>query len=1801
MKKKAFSLLLTLAVILSMFPPAALATPAAPDQILIDATEILYRRADGERQAAARYSGGQRATETTPNTYEYTMLDGAYPANGGYYLHLIAYARIGEGMSEIGAAGLEKVSVGLFATAQEMETAENLRDELFTDSSQTGGGYLADFSDGYVDFTMLDILGELHYLRIRTVAAPEDPLPDKISLDATNILYVEKDGTRQAAARYSDSHAQTQSAPRTFDYTMSDSAYPANGSYYLHLIVNAQTGEETSNVGAAGVQRIVEGLSSSLEEFEAAEDIKDALLSDSSQTGGGYLADFSRGYVDFTMMDILSGIHYLRIQTVAAPEAPPPDKISLDATNILYVEKDGTRQAAARYSDSHAQTQSAPRTFDYTMSDSAYPANGSYYLHLIVNAQTGEETSNVGAAGVQRIVEGLSSSLEEFEAAEDIKDALLSDSSQTGGGYLADFSRGYVDFTMMDILSGIHYLRIQTVASPDNDNPASPGFIVNGDFIPLQPSASGNYLVDLRNCLWGDLKSVVPVFPDAQTVRWARQADANQNSFTVADAQHPIDLTSKGVRFDYYAANAQSVTLIFLAGSGTATGQNDRYAVTFYYTDARDLFRFELYRDMESRDNIPQLYTTFYTPEDIPSLPGDAYVITHNAPLNVVDDQYAWLGMRFSQERAGVSVAVYEGLFDSEEAAKAGGTEITERIWNPSDAAHNGYRLPLATSYDTLPSFTFFFKREGKETRTFQFSMGLIKSEDSGRIITVGASALGMLYAGTDAWRDYAAGATKESGYPAFIYGADEREVVGIREKFIMTSPKYPANGQYYVDLYATEDDRPLTLADANGIALIEKAVLGDLRGADFEQAPDIKNQLFSDASQSGGGYLADFGAGSVTFTVLNKDGGYWKVVIETENYSESSEFVLPPRPTPLNLDTFFRVVGTYGPNGVTPSGAYKADYNEDSYYYNGYQTIFLKGMDLKENDVIRPLFYAGPALKIYAGTNAVKTESPVEQTSGVTEATYRGFRPVQYSAASTDGVHLKNYWVTFVTPQKNGPQLFVNGVTNIADEHRYDASRYGDSNGERDNGLPVRELILDSRYMYRHDIILANIGNQPLTGLRAWIVGPDGSEESANVTIDAQYALDGSVSLPSFSDSPAAGWANITQLRIVPKAGALGLIGGYLKISADGQEEITVKLTGVIGDPEIVTETLSDGVKYVHYSSVIQTSNLYDFDPPALEIVDPENFPSWATLKANGEIYGMPMEEGQWTFKVRATFYGDPSKTDEQEYTLTVLTNSTENVWNINDYKRDLTVNNVSVPDGSNAAEYDLTVNENALLVIHTDAEYPEFADKLTVDGVELTQVNKDTPDDQLGENQYKTDEGSTIATIRSQTLRAAANNSTHTISLENRVNKDVDAKMTRTSVNVTVKRTSSGGGSSGGGGGSSGGGSSGGSSSGGGSSSSGSRSSGGSSRTPSNPTYSVSVTAPKNGSLTVTPKSAVAGATVTVTASPNENFVLDSITVMDSLKNEVTLNGSGDTRTFTMPARRVTLSAVFTRVYRVEAYQRDFGWLSASPDNGVRPGTAVTITTHPEDGYRAVNIRAYDGDGAALRVTDNGDGTATFTMPASGVNISADFEPVPPITIIVDMGPADWFYADAEWAFNRGLMNGVTETLWSPQDNISTATAVVTLARLQMGDQMDSILVEFEDEMYARPWLPDGGDAWYWREARWAAASGILTENVFTGREPLSRAGFAVILRNYLRYRGVQVDVPVPYDFSDSELIEARGAALGEDLNSAFQILREADVFRGDRTNAMLPNNNSTRAHMAALLHRLSDYIIKAETAAE
>lgn len=156
---------------------------------------------------------------------------------------------------------------------------------------------------------------------------------------------------------------------------------------------------------------------------------------------------------------------------------------------------------------------------------------------------------------------------------------------------------------------------------------------------------------------------------------------------------------------------------------------------------------------------------------------------------------------------------------------------------------------------------------------------------------------------------------------------------------------------------------------------------------------------------------------------------------------------------------------------------------------------------------------------------------------------------------------------------------------------------------------------------------------------------------------------------------------------------------------------------------------------------------------------------------------------------------------------------------------------------------------------------------------------------------------------------------------------------------------------------------------------------------------TYIITTETPENGKVTTSATSLAAGKTFTVTASPNDGYVLDTVTVKDANGNVIEPNTDG---TYTMPASNVTVSATFkvkTDVKYSVTYKDPTsieGVVSASIDpteTTLAEGTNVTVTVEVKEGYTA----SLAVDGATVTTSTSGNTyTFTFSMPAKDITVA-------------------------------------------------------------------------------------------------------------------------------------------------------------------------------------------------------------------
>ena len=125
-----------------------------------------------------------------------------------------------------------------------------------------------------------------------------------------------------------------------------------------------------------------------------------------------------------------------------------------------------------------------------------------------------------------------------------------------------------------------------------------------------------------------------------------------------------------------------------------------------------------------------------------------------------------------------------------------------------------------------------------------------------------------------------------------------------------------------------------------------------------------------------------------------------------------------------------------------------------------------------------------------------------------------------------------------------------------------------------------------------------------------------------------------------------------------------------------------------------------------------------------------------------------------------------------------------------------------------------------------------------------------------------------------------------------------------------------------------------------------------------------------------------------------------LTALNVTGETANLTLNNGIGyseytDTYHFAMPDEDVTISATFEAPITINC--KNGGSVSATVGENTnatraQSGETVTLSATPDEGYTVTKVHVYNGNNT-YNVIDNGDGTFSFTMPASAVTVEVEF----------------------------------------------------------------------------------------------------------------------------------------------------------------------------------------------------------------
>lgn len=249
-----------------------------------------------------------------------------------------------------------------------------------------------------------------------------------------------------------------------------------------------------------------------------------------------------------------------------------------------------------------------------------------------------------------------------------------------------------------------------------------------------------------------------------------------------------------------------------------------------------------------------------------------------------------------------------------------------------------------------------------------------------------------------------------------------------------------------------------------------------------------------------------------------------------------------------------------------------------------------------------------------------------------------------------------------------------------------------------------------------------------------------------------------------------------------------------------------------------------------------------------------------------------------------------------------------------------------------------------------------------------------------------------------------------------------------------------------------------------------------------------------------------------------------------------------------------------------------------TAHPDYG----EVVTIVPQPEPGYVVEAVTVTDADGEALAVTALEDGTYQFTQPRGTVEIVVTFvasseEPV--VLPFVDVAAEDWYGDAVATVYAQGLMMGTVEDTFAPE-LVATRGMVVSILHRLAGSPTVSAEV-FEDVT---------ADDWYGQAVAWAASEGIASgtsAETFSPNAAVTREQLAALLCNFAAQQGM--DTTTRSDLSSFDDAET----VSDWAQDAVSWAHAEGLLAGTSATTLSPQGEATRAQLAAMLVRFSDYL--------
>lgn len=262
--------------------------------------------------------------------------------------------------------------------------------------------------------------------------------------------------------------------------------------------------------------------------------------------------------------------------------------------------------------------------------------------------------------------------------------------------------------------------------------------------------------------------------------------------------------------------------------------------------------------------------------------------------------------------------------------------------------------------------------------------------------------------------------------------------------------------------------------------------------------------------------------------------------------------------------------------------------------------------------------------------------------------------------------------------------------------------------------------------------------------------------------------------------------------------------------------------------------------------------------------------------------------------------------------------------------------------------------------------------------------------------------------------------------------------------------------------------------------------------------------------------------------------------------------------------------------------------GTASVTPEK-IESDKTATITVVPKEGYQLESITVTDLGGNSIHVTSHEDGTYRFVQPVEKVTINVVFmaqplEPVPepeaPPTleegqIFYDVKPSDWYYEYVNFISSCGIMSGVGDDYFLPDEE--TLRGMIVTVLYSMAEKPDLK----QPTLYTDINYTD----YYFVPSLWASEQGIvygIGNDEFSPNTAVSREEICLILYRFAEYQDNVMIGSIPTSYW-SDVYNINSWAI-----EAVLWCYSNGIISGRENNTFEPQESTTRAEIATILSK-------------